>query len=256
MSQATRVTISPDRFDAVIFDLDGVITDTATVHAAAWTQLFDEYLEKEAPQASGKEPFTHEDYLRHVDGRSRIDGVEAFLGSRGIHLPRGTPADPPEAATGWGLANRKNRRFLDRLASDGVATFADAARAVEAVRAAGLRTAIVTASRNRAEVLAAAGVADLFDVSVDGLDCAILGLPGKPDPAPFLEAARRLEVDPSRAVVVEDAISGVEAGRRGEFGLVIGVDRRGDGTQLLEHGADFAIRDLSAIQLSDQDQGS
>jgi beta-phosphoglucomutase-like phosphatase (HAD superfamily) len=156
------------------------------------------------------------------------------------------------------LANRKNALFLESLAFDGVETFPDAVPAVEGVGAGGLQTAIVTASRNRAEVLAAAGIADLFDVSVDGLDSATLGLPGKPDPASFLEAARRLEVDPSRAVVVEDAISGVEAGRCGEFGLVIGVDRRGDGAQLIEHGADVAIRDLSAIvvELSGQDQGS
>lgn len=258
MSEEKVVTISPELFDAVIFDLDGVITDTARVHAAAWTQLFDEYLGKEAPEGTNQEPFSHDDYLRHVDGRSRIDGVEAFLASRGIHLPRGTPADPPEAATAWGLANRKNALFLESLASDGVETFPDAVPAVEGIGAGGLQTAIVTASRNRAEVLAAAGIADLFDVSVDGLDSATLGLPGKPDPASFLEAARRLEVDPSRAVVVEDAISGVEAGRCGEFGLVIGVDRRGDGAQLIEHGADVAIRDLSAIvvELSGQDQGS
>jgi alpha,alpha-trehalase len=247
MSMAKRVPISSDSFDAVIFDLDGVITDTARVHAAAWTRLFDDYLAVHAPDGVDAAPFSHEEYLLHVDGRSRIDGVETFLAARGIHLPRGTPDDPPEGATAWSLANRKNLLFRESLAVDGVETFTDAVQAVEAIRAGGLHTAVVTASRNRAEVLAAAGLSDLFDVSVDGLDCAALELPGKPDPAPFLEAARRLGIDPARAVLVEDALPGVEAGRRGSFGLVIGVDRHGDGAQLLDHGADVAVADLSVI---------
>lgn len=250
MTSRASVTISPHRFDAVIFDLDGVITDTARVHAAAWKRLFDEYLATHAPPGGDTGPFDEEDYLRYVDGRARIDGVEAFLASRGITVPRGEESDPPDASTAWGLANRKNHYFLEVLRSEGVVAFPTSVAMVEAVRRAGLATAVVSASRNRAQVLSAAGIADLFQVHVDGVDAAELGLVGKPDPALFLEAARRLGVEPGRAVVVEDALSGVEAGRRGGFGLVIGVDRGGRGEELRHRGADVVILDLSAVAVS------
>jgi len=242
-----RIVISPDRFDAVIFDLDGVITDTARVHLVAWKRLFDEYLAVVDPDATG---FSDDDYLRFVDGRARIDGVEAFLASRGIHLDHGEADDPPDAPTAWGLANRKNGYYLDALAVEGVDVFASSVAVAEQARAAGMGTAVVTASKNRDQVLAIAGLGRLFDAHVDGIDAERIGLAGKPDPATFLEAARRLAVDPERAVVVEDAIAGVEAGRRGGFGLVIGVDRRHQGAALLSGGADVVVADLAEVAVA------
>lgn len=250
MSSGT-VVISTRRFHAMIFDLDGVITDTARVHAAAWKRLFDEYLATEAPPSSDTTPFSEEDYVRHVDGRARIDGVEAFLASRGVTLPRGSDTDPPDARTGWGLANRKNRYLLNMLDTDGVDVFSSSVAFLEKARTFGMRTAVVTASRNRTQVLAAGGISDLFEVHVDGVDAARSGLVGKPDPATFLEAAHRLGVEPGRAVVVEDALSGVEAGRRGGFGLVVGVDRHGHAAQMLRRGADVVVSDLAAVDIID-----
>lgn len=244
--------MSRERFDAVIFDLDGVITDTASVHFEAWKQLFDAYLATEVIPAGDRRPFSQEDYLRFVDGLPRIDGVERFLASRDIHLQRGDSDDPPECLTLWGLARRKNQHFLDMLASVGATVFPSSVDAVRALQKAGFRTAVVTSSRNRAEVLGAAGLENLFKIHVDGIDAAQLGLAGKPDPAPFLEAARLLDVDPARAVIVEDANSGVEAGHRGGFGLVIGVDRDDNAKALLAHGADVVVRDLSALRISSQ----
>jgi len=241
------VVIAPDRFDAVVFDLDGVVTDTARVHFAAWKQLFDAYLTE--VDAEDGAPFTHGEYLRFVDGRPRIDGVEVFLESRGIRLSRGEPSDPVDAGTAWALANRKNHFFLENLAANGVEVFPDAIELLDAVRRAGMKTAVVTASRNRAEVLEVAGIAGHFDAHVDGLDCARLGLPGKPDPASFLEAARRLGVTASRAVVIEDALAGCEAASRGGFGLVIGIDRRGSGEHLRSSGADVVVGDLSSVEI-------
>jgi alpha,alpha-trehalase len=245
-----RVAIDPERFDAVVFDMDGVITDTARVHFAAWRRLFDEFLAEAAPEGTDRSEFTHDDYLRHVDGRSRIDGIEAFLASRGITLSRGTPDDEPGNETVWALANRKNEHFLRTLSAEGAIAFASTLDVARSLIAAGVRTAVVTASRNRAVVLEAAGADDLFDEHVDGVDAAEMGLAGKPDPASFLEAARRLGVDPQRAVVIEDALAGVEAGRRGGFGLVIGVDRSG-GHQaaFLAAGADVVVADLDAVDV-------
>ncbi|WP_425953427.1 HAD family hydrolase [Xylanimonas sp. McL0601] len=242
------VHLAPERHRAVVFDLDGVITDTASVHAEAWTQLFDEYLARRpARPDEDHRAFERADYLRHVDGRPRHDGVDAFLRSRGIALPWGDPAEPPGRETVCGLGNLKNRYFTDRLERHGVQVFDDGVGLVRRAQEQGLGTAIISASRNCRQVLDAAGLGDLFGVRVDGIVAAELGLPGKPDPAVLLEAARRLGVGPGATVVVEDAQAGVEAGRRGGFGLVIGVARDGDGDALRAHGADTVVTNLDEV---------
>lgn len=236
--------------DAFIFDMDGVVTDTASVHARAWKQLFDSYLTSRPDRSVA--PFTDDDYRRSVDGRARIDGVVAFLASRDIALPLGTSADAVEAGTAWALANRKNELFLAELDQAGVHVFPSSLTFLRALRAAGARTAVVTASRNAARVLQAGGIADCFDVRVDGVDAARLGLPGKPDPATFVEAAHRLGVDPADSVVFEDALAGVTAGRRGGFGLVVGVDRVGQKDALTGAGADVVVSDLGELRPVDR----
>lgn len=237
----------------MIFDLDGVITDTASVHAAAWKQMFDRFL-ADRPEAAGEDrrPFAEPDYLRYVDGMPRYTGVELFLGSRGISLPYGEPSDPVSAETICGLGNRKDALFLAELREHGVAPFQSSAELVRRLRAERYRTAIISASRNCSEVLDAADVADLFEAKVDGIVAEELGLSGKPDPAVFLEAARRLGVVPERSAVVEDALAGVEAGRRGGFALVIGVDRADHAEALREHGADVVVSDLGEVRVSDR----
>lgn len=243
-----------EAIDAFIFDTDGVVTRTATVHAAAWKDLFDRFLAARAT-ASDTEfvPFSDQDYRTYVDGRARYDGVTAFLESRRITLPRGRPDDPPDAETVCGLGNRKNAAFVAVVEARGVEPFESTCAFIRALRDRGIRTGVVSASENCRAVLEAAGVADLFDVRVDGLDAAALGLAGKPDPALFLEAARRLEVPPAAAAVVEDAIAGVQAGRRGAFGLVVGVDRTGDPDALTVAGADVVVEDLAQL-VDDEDR--
>jgi alpha,alpha-trehalase len=243
--------IRVDRLDAVIFDLDGVITDTASVHAAAWKRMFDQFLADRADrEGEDQQPFSEDDYYLYVDGKPRYDGVESFLASRGISLPRGDPGDLPAAETACGLGNRKDELFLSQLRKEGVASFPSSIALLHGLRASGCRTAVISASRNCSNVLEAAGVAELFDAKVDGLDADELGLKGKPNPAVFLEAARRLEVEPARAAVVEDALAGVEAGRRGGFGLVIGVDRAGHAEELRERGADILVGDLGEVRIT------
>lgn len=244
------VTIDPGQHQAVIFDLDGVITDTASVHAAAWKDLFDSYLEQR-PDHGGEDhsPFTQDDYLRYVDGRPRQDGVASFLASRGISLPAGRPSDSEDDETAQGLGRRKDRHFRTSLRTRGVRVFGSTVTLVRRLQDAGIGTAVFSASRNCQAVLAAAGLGDLFPVRVDGLVAAELGLPGKPDPAVLLEAARRLGADPARSVVVEDAEAGVEAGHRGGFALVIGVDRTGHARQLRARGADLTVTDLSEVEI-------
>lgn len=240
--------ISRTEFDAVIFDMDGVITDTARLHEAAWKRLFDEFLSTQHSGEVDVRPFSPDDYRRDVDGRARIDGVEAFLASRGVHVPRGDPPDTPDTVTAWGLANRKNDYFVEAAASEGVEAIPSSVAFVARARALGLRTALVTASRNRSAILRASGTDTLFDAHVDGDDAAALGLAGKPAPDMFVEAARRLGVEPARAVVVEDALAGVEAARRGGFGLVVGLDRSGRIAAALEaRGADLVVADLGAL---------
>lgn len=239
-------------FDAVIFDMDGVVTDTASVHAAAWKQLFDDYLsERSKSSGEGFDPFDiHDDYLRYIDGKPRYDGVRDFLASRGIDLPHGEPSDPPGRETVTGLGNRKNSLFLDRLRQEGARPYNSTVKLVHQLVERKVKTAIISASRNMDQVLHSAGLSDLFDERVDGVMAGKLGLAGKPDPAVFLEAARRLRVGPAQAVVVEDALAGVEAGRRGEFGLVVGVDRGGQASALKESGADVVVSDLGELQIA------
>lgn len=238
----------PDTIRAVIFDTDGVVTRTADVHARAWKRLFDTFLaERAAGEGAPFVAFSDDDYFRYVDGKPRYDGVESFLESRSIALPRGTPTDGPDQRTVCGLGNRKNGYFHDHLHEHGVEPFASTLRFAADLRAAGVATAVISASENCAEILESAGATSFFDVRVDGLDANRLALPGKPDPAIFLEAARRLGVAPGDAAIVEDAISGVEAGRAGGFALVIGVDRVGQGDALVTHGADVVVPDLADV---------
>jgi alpha,alpha-trehalase len=243
-----EVVIDTGRVAAVLFDMDGVLTDTASVHMTAWARLFDESLPVLAPDVT-HEPFSADDYRRLVDGRARIDGVEAVLADRGISLPRGGVDDDPGTDTAWALANRKNDYFHQAIDAGGVDNFPTSVVVLDAVRAAGLRTAVVTASRNRVDILVAAGLDDRFDAAVDGTDIEDLGLPGKPDPATFVEAARRLGVDPEEAVVIEDAVSGAAAGRAGGFGLVIGVARHDTPDALLDAGAHAVVSDLAEVKV-------
>jgi trehalose 6-phosphate phosphatase len=252
MTQAGRAPAPGGRFDAVLFDLDGVVTRTAKVHARAWKRAFDDFLrDRAAHQDASFVPFDEgSDYRSHVDGKPRYDGVRSFLRARGITLPEGQPDDPPDRVTICGLGNRKDELFLELVRRDGVEVYEDAVRRIDEWRAAGLRTAVVSSSRNCAEVLRAAGLADRFEVRVDGVVVDTLGLQGKPAPDMFLEAARRLRTEPARAAVIEDAEAGVEAGRRGGFGIVVGVDRGRSGEALLRHGADVVVRSLLEIDLA------
>ncbi|MGE0680643.1 MAG: HAD family hydrolase [Candidatus Binatia bacterium] len=245
----TPLPITVEHFDAVLFDLDGVLTDTAKVHASCWKKMFDEFLQKRAAHAGESfQPFDIiHDYQRYVDGKLRYDGVRSFLASRGITLPDGEPHDPPTRETVCGLGNRKNELIQEILATEGVEVYERSVHFVRHLRNTGLRTAIVSASRNCPTVLAVAGITDLFDIRVDGEVAAQLHLAGKPAPDTFLEAARQLEVEPKRAVVVEDAIAGVQAGKAGGFGLVIGVARKGDARDLKENGADIVVSDLGKL---------
>jgi alpha,alpha-trehalase len=256
--------ISTSRHDAVIFDLDGVVTQTAAVHAAAWKRLFDTYLAERAARtgtsASGAgsdapdpalRPFDDEsDYGLYVDGKPRYDGVRDFLASRSIELPWGDPSDPPERETVCGLGNGKNAFFNAEVREHGVKTFPSTIALIHQLHAAGIRTGLMSSSKNTAMVLDVTGTTDLFEVRVDGVVAAEIGLPGKPDPAMYLEAARRMGVEPARAVVVEDALSGVEAGRRGGFALVIGVDRLGQAEALRAAGADVVVDDLAEVSVT------
>ena len=239
----------PDGIRACLFDMDGVLTKTATVHAAAWKQTFDDYLRRRAGRAG--EPFRPfdavADYDRYVDGKPRSDGVRSFLASRGITLPEGSPADPPTAETVDGLGNRKNETVLRLIRDHGVEPYPGSVRFLHAVRGAGLPAAVVSSSANCREVLEAAGIADLFDVRVDGTTIERDQLSGKPAPDSFLAAARELGVEPAAAAVFEDALAGVAAGRAGGFGYVVGVDRAGQAVALRRHGADVVVADLADL---------
>jgi trehalose 6-phosphate phosphatase len=251
LSGSRSVVFRREDVDSVIFDMDGVVTRTALVHASAWKRLFDDYMEEHSRRTGENwHPFdAAADYRQYVDGKSRYDGVRSFLASRSLALPDGTPDDPPEADTVCGLGNRKNGYFLEELHEHGARVFESTVRLVRILQSAGIGTAIISASKNLKLVLSAAGVGDLFPVCVDGVTAAEIGLPGKPDPAVFLEATRRLGTTADRTVVVEDARAGVEAGRRGGFWLVVGVDRTGDASGLLAAGADVVVSDLADVLL-------
>lgn len=239
----------PDHVSTCLFDLDGVLTQTAKVHNAAWEQTFNDYLRQRA--AANHERFKPydpgPDYNRYVDGRPRADGVRTFLASRGITLPEGSPDDPPEAETINGLGNRKNVVLLERIHTDGVQPYEGSVAYLKAATVAGLRRAVVSASANCRDVVQAAGLAEYLEVRVDGLVARERGLRGKPHPDTFLAAAKLLGVQPGEAAVFEDALAGVEAGRAGQFGYVIGVDRVGQADELREHGADIVVRDLAEL---------
>jgi beta-phosphoglucomutase family hydrolase len=239
----------PDEIEACLFDLDGVLTQTAKVHAAAWKQMFDEYLQARA-ERTGEDfvPFdTGPDYNEYVDGKPRYDGVRSFLASRGIDLPDGAPDDPPSAETVDGLGNRKNELVLELIERDGVEAYEGSVRYVRAARDAGLRRAVVSSSANCRDVLAAADMLDLFEEIVDGNVAHERGLKGKPAPDTFLEGARALGFGADKAAVFEDAVAGVEAGRAGRFGFVVGVDRVGHADALREHGAGIVVQDLAEL---------
>ncbi|MFD5663627.1 beta-phosphoglucomutase family hydrolase [Streptomyces anthocyanicus] len=235
----------PDDIQACLFDLDGVVTRTAVVHAAAWKATFDTFLRER--DGADFRPFTDSDYDQYVDGRPRADGVRSFLASRGVELPEGTPDDPPDARTVNGVGNRKNELLLEKIRTDGVEPYEGTLRYIDAVRAAGLATAIVSSSANTRDVLRSIDAERLFDVRIDGVVARERKLPGKPHPDTFLAAARDLGVEAPRAAVFEDALAGMDAGRSGHFGYVVGVDRVGQTDALYAHGADRVVKDLAEL---------
>jgi beta-phosphoglucomutase family hydrolase len=250
MRQATsKRAITRDQYDAVLFDLDGVITNTATIHAACWKQMFDEYLRMRATRRSETfKPFDlAADYRLYVDGKPRFDGVRDFLRSRDIELPEGSPDDPPDAETVRGLGNRKNDLVNKVMEESGVEAYEGTVRFIHQLRRHGVKTAVVSSSENCNAVLRAAGLDILFEVQVDGNAIHTQRLAGKPAPDTFLMAAKLLGVEPARAVVVEDAISGIQAGLGGDFALVIGVARKSNSEELRRHGAHLVVSDLGEL---------
>jgi beta-phosphoglucomutase family hydrolase len=232
----------PEHVTACLFDLDGVLTGTAALHRAAWKETFDPLLAKH-----GQEPFTEADYNNHVDGRPRFDGVRAFLASRGIELPEGPADAPPSDDTIQGVGNRKNERVQEIIAERGVNPYAGSVRYLEAARKAGLRIAVVTSSANGKAVLEAAGLTKFIEARVDGIVITERKLKGKPAPDSFLAGAEALNTAPANAAVFEDALSGVQAGKAGHFGYVVGVDRVGQAEELKAHGADVVVTDLAEL---------
>ncbi|OBA86246.1 hypothetical protein A5642_01980 [Mycolicibacterium mucogenicum] len=239
----------PKAVHACLFDLDGVLTDTASVHKKAWKAMFDDYLRHRAERDG--EPFvafdSHDDYLQYVDGKPRQDGVRSFLRSRGIDLPDGNPDDPPDAETVAGLGNRKNEMFQKVLHDDGIEAFSGSRRYLEAVAAAGLGIAVVSSSANTRQVLDVTGLSHFVQQRVDGLTLRDEHIAGKPAPDSFLRAAQLLGVEPAAAAVFEDALAGVAAGRNGHFGYVVGVDRADQAAQLRDSGADVVVSDLAEL---------
>lgn len=248
MSQS-QSPITPQRYDAVLFDLDGVLTDTAKVHAVCWKRMFDAYLQERATATNEPfQPFDIEtDYKLYVDGKPRFDGVRSFLQSRGIQLPEGTPGDASASATVCGLGNRKNDMVNHVIETEGVEAYAGSVQFVKHLRQQGIKTAVVSSSANCEAVLCAAGIAELFETRVDGQVASRMQLAGKPAPDTYLKAAELLGVDPARAVVVEDAISGVQSGHAGSFGLVVGVSRHDNAEELRQNGATIVVTDLSDL---------
>ena len=245
------VTLSAKKYRAVIFDLDGVVTKTAEVHARAWKHLFDEFLNKRSKESG--EPFLafdeEKDYLTYVDGKPRAEGVISFLKSRGIELPLGSPNDSPDKQTVWGLGNNKNEYFVNELQTHGIEVYPSTLNLIHELREEGIKVGIISSSKNCHLILSELKILDLFDTKIDGLDQEREGIVGKPAPDVFLEAAKRLGANPSNSVVVEDAISGVQAGAAGDFSLVIGVDRQNQSEDLLKEGAHVVVKDLEEVRL-------
>lgn len=239
--------VTPEKFDAVLFDLDGVITATAKIHASAWKKAFDELLKKRSANGSFTPFDDQSDYEDYVDGKSRYDGAQSFLESRHIELPRGNPDDTSDKETVCGIANRKNEFFEQALKTESVDVFEGTVIWIRHLRQAGMKVAVVSSSKHCKAILENAEIADLFDARMDGTIAAQLKLEGKPAPDTYLKAAEMLGADPERAVVVEDALAGVEAGRNGGFGLVIGIDRKHDADALREHGANIVVTDLKGM---------
>ena len=239
----------PSGIRACLFDLDGVLTQTAKVHAAAWKEMFDDFLRERAERTGEPfEPFDRPtDYDEYVDGKPRLDGVRSFPESRGIELPMGSPDDPPDAETIHGLGTRKNARVMELIRAQGVEPYEGSIRFAKAARELGLRRAVVSSSTNCEEVLRAAGIDHLFEARVDGVVAERDGLAGKPAPDTFLAGARMLDVEPAAAAVFEDALAGVEAGRAGDFGWVVGGDRSGQAEALGARGADVVVDDLAEL---------
>lgn len=236
----------PEGTRACLFDLDGVLTDTANVHAAAWKQMFDEFLRSR--DGDGFTPFdVHTDYGPYVDGKPRLEGTRSFLAARGIELPEGSPDDPADATTLWGLSTRKNDLVQERIRTDGVDVYPGSRRYLQATRDAGLATAVVSSSANAEQILRVTGLETLIDHRVDGVVARERGLPGKPAPDTFLAAADALGVDRTAAVVFEDALAGVQAGHAGKFGAVVGVDRLDQADALRAHGATVVVTDLADL---------
>jgi trehalose-phosphatase len=254
-SNSPAFTIARRVIDGILFDLDGVVTDTAKLHAAAWKELFDGYLQQRAARKhESVEPFDPDtDYRRYIDGKPRYQGIESFLNSRGIELPYGDPTDGPEQETIYGLGNKKNSLFLARLKAQGAEVYHSTVALIHALKARGIKVGIVSSSKNCAAVLEATGLAELFDTRVDGWDSERFGLKGKPAPDIFLKAAEQLGVLPERTVILEDAIAGVEAGRNGRFAVVIGVARQSEPAALHTHGADVVVGDLREIGIAEDD---
>ena len=239
----------PDGITACLFDLDGVLTQTAAIHARAWKEMFDDFLRDWAERTGGE---FHEfdrptDYDEYVDGKPRMDGVKSFLESRDIHLPMGSPSDPPDAETLHGLGTRKNDLVLELIRRQGVEPYDGSVRYAEAAREQGLRRAVVSSSTNCRDVLVAAGIDHLFELIVDGVVAERERLAGKPAPDTFVHAGRMVGAEPAEAVVFEDALAGVEAGRAGNFGWVVGVDRSGQADALRRRGADVVVQDLGEL---------
>lgn len=256
MNQTDRHGFS--NFDAVLFDLDGVITKTAVLHAAAWKRLFDEYLKKLAARTgSPYEPFDPaRDYRLYVDGKSRYDGVKTFLQSRHLTLPPGSLDDGPDQETIYGLGNKKDEYFDGCLRETGVAVYPGTVRYLRAARSAGLKAAVVSSSHHCRDIIQSVGLTALFETRVDGHEIDRLHLHGKPAPDTFLEAARRVGVSPAKAIVIEDALAGVQAGQAGGFSLVIGVNRENQADALRQHGADIVVADLAELLPSEPETES
>jgi trehalose 6-phosphate phosphatase len=247
-SEQAHAQIDLDKYEAAIFDMDGVVTETARAHNASWKRMFDAYL-KDRTRREGEtyKPFEDDDYYRYVDGNPRYEGAASFLESRGIDLPYGSPDDAPDKETVCGLGNRKNKYFHKYLKENGADFYESTVEFIGKLKSRNISTAVISSSRNAKAVLSAAGVQDIFQATIDGVYAAEHDLKGKPEPDIFLEAAGKLNVRPEKTMVIEDAVSGVEAGKRGDFGLVIGIDRSGNNPEIRNHSADIVLSDLSEI---------